>query len=281
MNKNNYVLIFSLILVISLSACSARTVSFNRQNSKSTDLILATTTSTYDTGLLDKLIPKFEEAYYYRVKTIAVGSGEALAMGKRGEVDVLLVHSPEAEKEFMDNGYGQSSKAVMYNRFILVGPADDPANVEAIDNIFGALDSIKENGSSFISRGDESGTHMKELFLWKEAGLVIKDDQYIQSGQGMGATLRIADEKNAYTLTDEGTFLSQKDTLTLRSFEFDDEELRNPYSVIVVSDRSSSNVNNEGAEAFSRFITSLKIKRLIKTFGEKKYGRPLFVPLGK
>jgi len=281
MKKNKKILILSLILVISLSSCSTRTVSFDSESSQSKELILATTTSTYDTGLLDMIIPEFEDAYPYRVKTIAVGSGEALEMGKRGDADVLLVHSPSAELDFMKDGYGQSRRPVMYNRYILVGPADDPANVEATDNIFGALDSIKKNGSSFVSRGDESGTHMKELSLWKKADLAIKGSRYVQSGQGMGATLRIADEKNAYTLCDEGTFLSQKDTLTLRSFEFNDKELRNPYSVIVINDRSSGNVSKKGAWEFSRFITSLETKKLIKTFGDKKYGRRLFIPIGE
>ncbi len=278
---NNKILILFLLLVISLSACSARAVSFNKESDDLDNLILATTTSTYDTGLLDRLIPEFEEAYPYRVKTIAVGSGEALSMGKRGEADVLLVHSPAAEKEFMDGGYGKSRKPVMYNRFVLVGPLNDPAKVEETDNIFDALNSIKMNHSSFISRGDESGTHQKELSLWKGTYQDIKGSWYIQSGQGMGATLRIADEKSAYTLTDEGTFLSQKDTLSLRSFEFDDKELRNPYSVIIVSRRSSDDVNTDGARDFSRYITSSETKRLIETFGKKKYGRPLFVPIGE
>ncbi len=275
---NNKILILTMLLVVSLSACSARTVSFNE---KSDALILATTTSTYDSGLLDKIIPEFEESYPYRVKLIAVGSGEALSMGKRGEADVLLVHSPAAEKEFMDGGYGISRKPVMYNRFVLVGPSSDPAKVEEANDIFDALNSIKMNNSSFISRGDESGTHQKELSLWKGTNQDNRGSWYIQSGQGMGATLRIADEKRAYSLTDEGTFLSQKETLSLRSFEFDDKELRNPYNVIIVSPNSSVDVNTDGANDFSRYITSREAKRVIETFGKKKYGRPLFVPIGE
>lgn len=237
-------------------------------------MILATTTSTYDTGLLDKLAPAFTERYGYKVKIIAVGTGEALAMGERGEADVLLVHAPDAEKAFMAAGYGTSRKPVMYNWFLLVGPEKDPAGARATNSITAAFQVISENKVPFISRGDNSGTHKKELALWKANKGQPKRPWYQEVGQGMGATLRIADEKQAYALTDEGTFRAQQKNLSLQAFDLKDRQLRNEYSVIVVTD-------NAGSNTLSRFLIGQQGQSLIRKFRSPEYKKPLFTPDAK
>ncbi|MCK4267470.1 MAG: substrate-binding domain-containing protein [Actinomycetia bacterium] len=248
-----------------LSGCS---------NKKSSDIILATTTSTYDTGLLDELIPVFTKQYGYKVKPIAVGTGEALTMGESGEADILLVHAPAAEKAFMAAGYGLSRKKVMYNWFLLVGPEKDIAAAAETDNIAEAFQGISENKAAFISRGDDSGTHKKELSLWKASKKTPDEPWYQEAGQGMGATLRIADEKQGYTLTDEGTFRAQQKSLSLRAFDFADQDLKNNYSVIVVT-------KTPGSEAFSRFLVSRRGQSLIRKFRSPEYKKPLFTPDAK
>lgn len=241
-------------------------------------LILATTTSTQDSGLLDVLIPEFEEASGYRVKTIAVGSGQALRLGEEGEADVLLVHSPEAEAAFMDAGHGVERSSVMYNDFVIVGPTDDPAGIAGISSAAEALARIAQSGSPFLSRGDMSGTHAREIQLWKQAGIVPSGSWYQESGQGMGATLRVADEKRGYTLSDRGTYLAQRDNLDLDILTEGDADLFNPYHVIIVDPDKSSRINEEGARAFAAFITSAPVQETIRTFGIEEYGQSLFVP---
>ncbi len=255
-----------LLAVLFLSGCSAK---------KSTDLILATTTSTYDTGLLDELVPAFTKRSGNKVKVIAVGTGEALAMGERGEVDILLVHDPEAEEAFMEAGHGKSRRRVMHNWFLLAGPTEDPAGAEAADSIAAAFKAISEKQIPFISRGDNSGTHKKEVGFWKALKLQPKGTWYQEVGQGMGATVRIADEKQAYTLVDEGTFRSQQKSLSLRALELDDPQLRNEYNVIVVAG------GNVGADAFSRFLVSQQGQSLIAKFRAPGYKKPLFTPDAK
>ncbi len=254
-----------LLAVLLLSGCSSKT---------SSDLILATTTSTYDTGLLDKLAPAFTERYGQKIKVIAVGTGEALAMGERGEADVLLVHAPDSERAFMAAGHGQSRKPVMYNWFLLVGPQEDPAGAGSAGNIIAAFQAINETQSTFISRGDNSGTHKKELALWEAGSRKPQGSWYQEVGQGMGATLRIADEKQAYALTDEGTFRVQRKSLSLRAFKLKDRRLRNEYSVIVVTD-------NAGAHAFSRFLISRQGQSLIRGFRSPGHKKSLFTPDAK
>lgn len=248
-----------------LSGCS---------NKKSSDIILATTTSTYDTGLLDELIPVFTKQYGYKVKPIAVGTGEALTMGESGEADVLLVHAPAAEKAFMAAGYGLSRKKVMYNWFLLVGPEKDVADAAEADNIAAAFQGISKNRAPFISRGDDSGTHKKELALWKASKKTPEEPWYQEAGQGMGATLRIADEKQGYTLTDEGTFRAQQKSLSLQAFDFTGQDLKNNYSVIVVT-------KNPGSKAFSRFLVSRRGQSLIRKFRSPEYKKTLFTPDAK
>jgi tungstate transport system substrate-binding protein len=233
------------------------------------DLILSTTTSTQDSGLLDVLIPAFQTASGYTVKTASVGTGAALQMGKDCNADVLLVHSPTDEKAFMDGGYGSDRRLVMHNDFILVGPKDDPANVKATKTAVDAFSAIANAKAPFISRGDKSGTNSKELALWKLANITPQGDWYQQSGQGMGATLKIANEKNAYTLTDRATYLANKSQL---------EAL----DIVLEGDNSLLNkcpkLNVDGAKAFADYVVSPDGQALIGKFGVDKFGQPLFTP---
>ncbi|MEE8370287.1 MAG: substrate-binding domain-containing protein [Dehalococcoidia bacterium] len=242
------------------------------------ELILATTTSTQDSGLLDVLIPEFEKVSGYRVKTIAVGSGQALRLGEEGEADVLLVHSPEAEAAFMDAGHGVERSSVMHNDFVIVGPPDDPAGIAGISSAADALSLIAQSGSPFLSRGDMSGTHAREFNLWLEAGIAPAGSWYQETGQGMGQTLLIANEKRGYTLTDRGTYLAQIDNLSLEILTEGDANLFNPYHVIIVDPGKSSRINEAGARAFAAFITSAPVQETIRTFGIEEYGQSLFVP---
>jgi tungstate transport system substrate-binding protein len=236
-------------------------------------IILATTTSTQDSGLLDELVPRFQKDSGCSVKTIAVGSGEALELGERGDADVLLVHSPEAEEEYMQGGHGTSRKAVMHNDFIVVGPADDPAKIKGMRSAAEAFTRIAKAEAPFASRADESGTHTKELSLWEAAGIEPAGSWYIETGQGMGETLTIASQKQAYTLSDRGTYLATE-TLDLELLVEGGKDLLNPYHVIVVKGES---VNRTCAQQFSDWITSPRTQREIGRFGVKQYGEPLFV----
>ncbi len=243
------------------------------------ELILATTTSTQDSGLLDVLVPMFEDQYDYKVKTIAVGSGQALELGAKGEADVILAHSPKAEEEFMAAGNGESRAAVMHNDFIIVGPADDPAGIADAKTAAEAMALIAEAEAPFISRGDESGTHSKELSLW--AAVEIEPagkGWYQETGQGMGATLNVASEKQGYTLTDRGTFLAQQANLDLALVVEGDKALFNNYHVIVVNPDLHDKVNAKAARDFAAFIVSAATQDVIRNFGVETYGEPLFIP---
>jgi len=242
------------------------------------ELILATTTSTQDSGLLDVLVPEFEKLTGYQVKTVAVGSGQALTMGKEGNADVLLVHSPAAEKEFMSGESGVDRRLVMHNDFIIVGPATDPAGVKNTATAADALKAIAAAEAPFISRGDDSGTHKAELALWKKAAITPEGDWYQESGQGMGATLTIASEKEAYTLTDRATYLAQKDKLDLEVLLEGDPALLNIYHVISVNPAKWPKVNAAGSTAFADFLTSPDGQAMIGSFGVEKFGQPLFTP---
>lgn len=241
-------------------------------------IILATTTSTQDSGLLDELIPRFEKQTGYSVKTIAVGSGQAMAMGKRGEADVLLVHSPEAEKTLVAEGSGMNRRIVMHNDFILVGPAQDPAGIRS-HTAMEALQRIAAAKVTFLSRGDNSGTHAMELKLWKAAGLPFEGQAwYQQTGQGMGQTLAIAADKRAYTLSDRGTYLALQKKLGLAILHEGDPSLRNVYHVIEVNPAQFPKVNAAGARAFADFMVSKDVQARIKEFGIATFGSPLFFP---
>jgi tungstate transport system substrate-binding protein len=242
------------------------------------DLILATTTSTQDSGLLDELVPIFEEQSGYTVKVIAVGTGEALKMGEQGNADVLLVHAPASEVTFMENGFGAERKLVMHNDFIIVGPSADPAGIKGTALALDAFQKIALAGSTFISRGDDSGTHKMELKLWDTAAAKPQGEAYLESGQGMGSTLTIASEKAAYTLTDRATYLANQANLDLAILVEGDAALLNVYHVITVNPEKWPMVNNDGAKAFADFIVSADTQAKISQFGIDKYGQALFFP---
>lgn len=241
------------------------------------DLILATTTSTVDTGLLDVLIPQFEKETGFRVKTISAGTGQSLAMGEKGEADVLLVHAPEAEKKLVDSGVVINYQLVMHNDFVIVGPASDPAGIKGKPSAE-ALKAIAAKEAVFISRGDDSGTHKKELSLWKKVEIKPEGKWYRESGQGMGATLLMASEQQGYTLTDRGTYLAQKKNLKLDILSEGDKALLNVYHVMQVNAEKFPKVNAAGAKAFVEFMIRPDTQKTIGEFGKDKYGAPLFFP---
>ncbi len=243
------------------------------------NIILSTTTSTQDSGLLDVLIPIFEKKTGYFVKTIAVGSGQAMAMGQKGEADVLLVHSPAAEKKFVAEGYGINRRIVMHNDFIVVGPAEDPAKIKGVKVTPEVFKKIASAGSLFLSRSDKSGTHSKELAIWKAAGINPEGQKwYQQTGLGMGQTLNVASEKKGYTLADRGTYLALKKNLSLDILAEGDAILLNVYHVIEVNPAKWPKVNAAGAKAFADFMVSKEVQDIVKTFGVDKFGSPLFFP---
>jgi tungstate transport system substrate-binding protein len=242
-------------------------------------IILATTTSTQDSGLLDVLIPVFEKKTGYFVKTIAVGSGQAMAMGQKGEADVLLVHSPTAEKKFVEEGYGVNRRLVMHNDFIILGPAEDPAKIKGMKSATEALKKIASSGSLFLSRGDNSGTHAKEKDVWKVAGVKYEGEKwYQQTGLGMGQTLNVAAEKKGYLLADRGTYLALAKNLKLAILVEGDAVLLNIYHVIEVNPAKWTKLNVPGGKAFADFMVSKETQETIRTFGVDKFGSPLFFP---
>jgi tungstate transport system substrate-binding protein len=241
-------------------------------------LILATTTSTQDSGLLDVLVPDFERKTGYKVKTIAVGTGAALAMGKKGDADVLLVHAPTSEMELVKSGDAVDRRLVMHNDFVIVGPASDRAHIAGTTDAVTALKKIADAQALFLSRGDNSGTHKKERALWKKAGVEPSGNWYQQSGQGMGATLKIASEKAAYTLTDRATYLHMRDNLDLKILVEKDPLLKNIYHVMVVNPQKHPGVNAQGATAFADYLTSPETQAIIGDYGKDQFGQPLFFP---
>ena len=246
------------------------------------DIILATTTSTQDSGLLDVLIPMFEEQTGYRVKTIAVGTGQALAMGEKGEADVLLTHAPASEKPLVESGAVTNYQLVMHNDFILVGPSSDPAKVKDLKSVADAFKAISETSSIFVSRGDDSGTDKKEKGIWKDINIPNEGSWYQETGQGMGQTLNIASQKEGYTLTDRATFLAQKDNLQLEIAVQGEKSLLNIYHVMQVNEEKFPKVNADGAKAFVEFMIDSKTQDIIGEFGMDEYGEPLvFKDAGK
>jgi tungstate transport system substrate-binding protein len=241
------------------------------------DLLLSTTTSTQDSGLLDVLIPDFEKKTGYKVKTNAVGTGAALAIGARGDADVVLVHAASLEKKFMDDGSGERRLFVMHNDFIIVGPPSDPAKIKGKGSL-DALKAIAAAQATFISRGDNSGTDVLEKALWKQAAITPVKPWYVESGTGMGQTLQVASEKTGYVITDRGTFLSQKSHLTLGILSEGDPPLLNYYHVITVNPKKFPKVNNAGANAFADYLINPDTQKIIASFGVDKYGAPLFFP---
>lgn len=240
------------------------------------ELLLATTTSTQDSGLLDVLIPDFEGRTGYKVKTTAVGTGAALALGVKGDADVLLVHAVQAEREFMAAGNGDRRLLVMHNDFVLVGPSSDPARVKGL-SILEALRAIATAQATFISRGDASGTDLLEKSLFQQAGVQTAAPWYVESGTGMGQSLTVASEKKAYVLADRATFLARRSALALEIGVEGGRELINPYHVITVNATRSPRVNRDGADSFASYLVSPEGQKLIAGFGVEKHGQPLFV----
>src|SRR3990170_484721 len=247
--------------------------------SQNTTLLLVSTTSTQDSGLLDVLLPAFTAQTSYHVQLVAVGSGQALKIGEQGNADVILLHSPAAEEEFVANGSGIDRRLVMHNDFVIVGPPSDPASLRTQPTLVDSFKAIFSSASTFVSRGDESGTHIKELALWKNAGLDLAGkDWYLETGHGQGATLSIASEKSGYALTDRGTFLAYQSNVNLEILVEGDPFLLNVYHVITVNPEKWPDVNLDGARAFADFITSPEGQKIIEEFGVEQYGEPLFLP---
>ncbi len=242
-------------------------------------VILATTTSTQDSGLLDVLVPMFERQSGITVKTVSVGTGQALALAARGEADVALVHAPALEKKYVAEGTLRNRRLVMYNDFVLVGPAGDPAAVAGQRSAVEALRRIAAAGARFVSRGDRSGTHLLEQALWKQAGVAPAAPWYVESGQGMGATLALADDRRAYTLTDRATLLAYGRRVALQIVVERDRPLLNVYSVLEVNPANGPRVNVEGGKAFADFMVAPQTQAAIRAFGVEKFGQPLFVPV--
>jgi tungstate transport system substrate-binding protein len=268
--------VFSLVATLALVLLPFR-LSAGEAESKS--VILSTTTSTQDSGLLDVLVPLFEKKTAFSVKTISVGTGQALALAAKGEADVALVHAPSLEKKYIADGKLMNRRLVMYNDFIIIGPASDPAKIRSTKSSIEALKRIAGSQSKFVSRGDNSGTHNLEKSLWKRAGTEPKGSWYIESGQGMGATLGIANDRNAYTITDRATFLAFRKRLTLAVLLEGDKPLLNIYSVMEVNPANGPRINAAGGKAFADFMVAPDTQAVIKNFGVEKYGQPLFVPL--
>lgn len=244
-----------------------------------TKLILATTTSTDDSGLLDVILPDFEQAFNANVEVVAVGTGQAIKLGEDGNADVLLVHDRPKEDAFMAAGHGVRREDVMYNDFIIIGPESDPAGIEGLTDAAAALKQISESQATFISRGDESGTHSKEKALWKAAGIEPAGDWYVSAGQGMGAVLTMADERQAYTLSDRATYLARTlEGLDLKILVEGDKTLFNPYGVIAVNPDKGSHINAALANSFIDWFISVPVQEKIGQFGQDKFGQSLFVP---
>ena len=242
------------------------------------DILLATTTSTRDAGLLDSLLPVFERRTGYRVRVVAVGSGQALEMGRRGDADVVLSHAPEAERVLADSGYFVRRRAVMHNDFLVVGPAQDPAGLRGMNQALAALRRVATRQAPFVSRGDRSGTHLLEQKLWRLADVnpPPHGDWYVESGQGMAATLQMADQKRAYTLTDRATYLAWRDKVQLIPLAEGDTLLYNAYHVMEAA--RAARAHAAGARALADFLVSAEAQRMIAEFGKSRFGQSLFIP---
>src|SRR5262245_45884089 len=268
-----------MMIRVALAAWAALLFMTSPAVAQSTSVILSTTTSTQDSGLLDVLVPMFESKTGYTVKTLSVGTGQALALAAKGEADVTLVHAPALEKKYVDEGKLLNRRLVMYNDFVIIGPADDPAKIKGLTDAVLAMKRIAASQSRFVSRGDRSGTNILELALWKQAGIEPKGAWYIESGQGMGQTLGTVDDRRAYTLTDRATYLAFSKRLSLPILVEKDRPLLNIYSVMEVNPANGPRVNTNGGKAFADFILAPETQAVIKTFGVAKYGQPLFVPI--
>jgi tungstate transport system substrate-binding protein len=286
--RNHYmkriIILIATALLLIFPGCNGNTAGTDYDSIESTELMIATTTSTNDTGLLDVLVPAFDEKYGTHTKWVSVGSGAAMTMGEAGDADVLLVHSRKAEDAFMDNGYGSIRKDVMYNSFLIVGPDSDPANVAGANSASAAFTAIANNASEFLSRGDNSGTHARELEIWKLTGLSPgeADNWYMETGAGMMDLLVMANEFRGYTITDSATWakaLNQNNVPDLKVLFDGDTALLNNYGVIVVNPEVFPHLNSLAAEAFADFITSDEGQKIIGDY--RLFGEQLFAPDAK
>jgi tungstate transport system substrate-binding protein len=289
-NKTHIKVAFFLICLFMISGCAPAAVSTPAPEETqvptteapaagANKMILATTTSTEDSGLLDYLLPDFEAQAGVEIDVIAVGTGQALTLGQDGNADVLLVHSRAREDEFMEAGHGVRREDVMYNDFVVLGPEEDPAGIEGMSSAAEAFKKIAESESAFISRGDESGTHSKELSIWKSAEIEPAGDWYISSGQGMGEVLTMTNEQQAYTLSDRATYLARsKEGLDLVIVVEGDKSLFNPYGVIAVNPDKNPNIQNDLANQFIDWIISVPVQEKIAQFGLEDFGQSLFIP---
>ena len=268
-----------ILLVIFIVALFSGCIQPPVEDTPSTTLSLSTTTSTCDTGLLDVLNAKFEEENDVKVLTLCQGTGKAIATGELGAADVLLVHAPTSEVEAVEQGSFTNRQFVMYNYFVIIGPASDPANVKQATSASDAFIRIADVQAPFISRGDNSGTHKKELGLWNEANIMPQGVWYQSVGKGMGDTIMTADIKQGYTISDKGTYLAMKDKVELIAlFENDREFLYNPYHVMAVNPDRFPDVNYELARKYIEFLTSGEVQDIIRDYGTEEYGQPLFIP---
>jgi len=264
-----------IILILALSL----TLGLSSSGLAEERLKISSTTSTDNTGLFQALNPPFEKRFRCRVDVVAVGTGKALKIGEMGDSDVVFVHSRPAEDNFVAAGHGVNRRDVMYNDFIIVGPTKDPAVIRGSKDGKKALAAIAEARAPFISRGDDSGTHKKEKFLWKKAGTVPKGRWYSEAGQGMGAVIQIANEKLAYTLADRGTYLAYKNKVSLKILCEGDADLFNPYGIMCVNPAKHTHVNYVLAMAYIGWVTSPEGQKIIGEFGKEKFGQPLFIPV--
>lgn len=290
MRRKLFTFLMTALMVLSMSAALSGCGTDNASASEETEIkgkiILATTTSTKDSGLLDAILPEFTSETGWEVDVVSVGSGEAMKMGENGEADVLLVHSPAAEKEYVDGGHADEDGRldVMYNDFVVIGPEADPAGVaDHSDDAVGAFTAIRDNESVFVSRADDSGTHKKELSIWKKAGITPEGDWYIEAAAGMGDVITMTDEKEGYTLSDRATWLNVGGNTALRILCEKDPSgvLNNQYGVICVNPDKNENINHEGAKDFQNWIVSEETQKLIGEYGVKEYGEALFIPNAK
>jgi len=265
---------------VGLAAATLTAYPSSRLSAQSHEVLLATTTSTRDAGLLDSLVPVFERTSGYNVKVIAVGSGQALEMGRRGDADVVLAHAPEAERLLVDSGYFISRRLVMHNDFLIVGPAADPAHLGGMTDALAALRRLAERGAPFVSRGDQSGTHKLEQKLWRLAGIKPPGagGWYIEAGHGMGETLQMADEKRAYTITDRATYLAWRAKVQAAPLVEGDPLLYNVYHVLELNPKNAPRINAAGGKAFAEFLVAPATQALIAEFGKSRLGRSLFIP---
>ena len=268
-------LVLAVAMLLTLGAAQAVALAYAPENKT---IRCSTTTSVNDSGLLPYLQPDFEAETGYELIVVSNGSGAAIKLGESGDADLLLVHSKAAEEEFVANGYGVSRISFMYNYFVIVGPASDPANIVACENAAEAFAAIAESGSLFVSRGDESGTHTAERKIWAAAEIEPKeeDEWYISAGAGMGASLIQANERQAYILSDKATFLSMQDNLDLEILLEKGEDMKNVYSLIECNPEKISGLNSEGAQAFIEYMTSEATLEKIANFGVDTYGQSLF-----